>query len=81
MCDPKKIDLKKALDTVGGISVVVHEVNTGYAKSPRDGSGFGRDREQRDCDKAMCKMGKKECNKDSAHYSSILEDKNAVCTT
>lgn len=81
MCAPKKIDLKKALDTMADNSAVVQEVDTSYAKSPRDGSGFGRVREQRGCDKDMCNMGKKECNKDSAHYSSILEDKNAVCTT
>lgn len=78
MCDPKRTDLKKALDTMVRNSAVVPEVDTGYAKSQKTGAGFGRGREQRDCDKDMCK---KECNKDSAHYSSILEDKNAACTT
>ena len=81
MCDPKKIGLKKALDTMAGDSVVVQQVDMGCTKDPRNGRGFGRGREQHDGGNYMCSMGMKACNKDSTNYSSILENKNAVCTT
>ena len=81
MYDPKKIGLKKALDTMAGTSVAVQKVDTVYAKFPKNGGILGRGREQRDTGRGTRSMGTKACNKDSAHYSSILENKNAVCTT